>query len=68
MKRRGSFSRGAPAPFRDQELAPLRLGQVLLDEGKHLAFLVRQVGVLPAPPAHAFAGRDDLQRPFSYRG
>ena len=32
-----------PRPFLVQECAPLRLGQLLFDEGKDPAFLVRQV-------------------------
>lgn len=39
----GPFPRRAPPPFLAQERAPLRSGQVLLNEGKYLAFLVCQV-------------------------
>jgi hypothetical protein len=39
----GSFPWRAPGPFLVQECSPLRWGQVLLNEGKHLAFFVRQV-------------------------
>ena len=39
----GPFPWGAPAPFLVKERAPLRPGQVLLNEGQNLAFLVRQV-------------------------
>jgi hypothetical protein len=39
----GPFPRRASAAFGAQERTPLRPGQVLLDEGKNLTFLVRQV-------------------------
>jgi hypothetical protein len=40
-----------------QERAPLRPGQVLLDERKHLAFLVRQVRGRIAQPGQVAAQR-----------
>ncbi len=39
----GPFPRRSPAPLLVEERVPLHSGQVLLNESKHLAFLVREV-------------------------
>ncbi len=39
----GPFPRRSPAPLLVEERVPLHSGQVLLNERKHLAFLVREV-------------------------
>jgi hypothetical protein len=63
----GSFPWRAPGPFLVQECSPLRWGQVLLNEGKHLAFFVRQViqhdrrkvlgGAVSSPPPRSAVSR-----------